>query len=251
MKKIISIVLAVMFVAAAFCTASFAAGPPLTKDEIKTLIKAGDFIAETYRLKEVGGYADELIDTVAELFPETVTDEYEGEVMEVKAQAYQIRAAVNHKWGFMADETLNDRFMADFDAACKVGEDNYLLNRHSHGGTPTSIETAKGVFEGYTTGEGGLYTLYYLKSYPAEAVGDVLTESENDQFWDIAENLGFPAKIKYKGFVFVVFEGDYYRQLRGTYVYQFMFTESGLIKYVYDGEAEGISKDEILDEILK
>ena len=79
MKKIISIVLAVMFVAAAFCTASFAAGPPLTNDEIKTLMKAAEFMCDMYRMKEwTAGYAEEMIYTVAELFPETVVEAVTG-----------------------------------------------------------------------------------------------------------------------------------------------------------------------------
>ena len=233
MKKLISTVLAVIITAAAFCGTAFAGEAELSHEHLKLFMRAADAICDLYAAYDTGDYADAIFDEVAEKFPETVVDSYDGQPDRLIASEWQIKAAVNAKWGYMSDKTLEEFFYSGLRFYCLKEDGKYELTRSAHGGGLATQFTAKGILLGYIVEDNGVCCLYYSIRYPKETA-DELYGSNADEFWEEAAKLGYPAEIYYHYCTFVEFQGDYYRLYQTSRVFEFKLTEDGLVEYVTD-----------------
>ena len=232
MKKIISIILAVMLFSSSLFVSAFAKVkvPELL---FKLFMKSADTICDFYRISDFGDYADEIFDTVAEMFPETIAEEYDSVAYRLIASEAHVQAAVDLKWGYLSDDTLEKCFYKGLRDNCLLGYGSYELARHAHGmGLPSKYYT-KGVLVGYKMNSDGVCSLYYAVRF-ADMTADEFWGAPATGFWQKAAELDFPAKFQYQYVTFVEFEGDYYRLAEETHVFSFRLDESGLADYVSD-----------------
>ena len=233
MKKLISIVLTVIIAAAALCGAAFAGEAELSHEHLKLFMRAADAICDLYGIYDTGDYADAIFDEVAEKFPETVVDSYDGQPDRLMASEWQIKAVVNTKWGFLSDKTLEEFFYSGLRFYCLQEDGSYELTRNPHGGGLASKFAAKGILVGYTVEDSGVCRLYYSTRYAKETANE-LYGSNADKFWEEAAKLGYPAEIYYNYCTFVEFQGDYYRLYQTSRAFEFRLTEGDLAEYVTD-----------------
>ena len=238
MKKIISIILAAVFFAASLCGTAFAGEAEISQARLNMVVKAADAICDLYAIYDTGDYSDAIFDGVAEKFPETVVESYDGQPERIVASEGQIKAVVNEKWGFLSDKTLDDFFYSGLRLYCLQEDGSYELTKHPHGGGLAGKFAAKGVLAGYTVEDSGVCRLYYSTRYANETVNEFYGGNA-DKFWEEAAKLGYPAEIYYDYFTFVEFQGDYYRMVQNTRVFEFRFNGAGLAEYVTDEYIQG------------
>ncbi|MBQ7698947.1 MAG: dockerin type I repeat-containing protein [Clostridia bacterium] len=232
MKKTISIILSAVLLASSLFMTAYAGEAELSHEHLKLLMRAADTVCDLYATYDTGDYSDEIFYEVAGMFPETV--EWSGDQPErVIASEAQVKAAVNAKWGYLSDKTLEEFFYSGLRFYCLKEDGKYELTRHPHGGGLATSFTAKGILLGYIVEDNGVCCLYYSTRYPKESANE-LYGSNADKFWEEAAKLGYPAEIYYNYCTFVEFQGDYYRLYQTSRVFEFKLTEDGLAEYVTD-----------------
>ena len=233
MKKTVSVVLTVVLTAALLCTAVFAGEAELSHGRLKTFMKAADALCDLYRVYDYGDYSDEIFDLVAEMYPETVMDSYEGQPVCLLASEEQVTAAAKAKWDYLSDKTLEEFFFSGLRFYCLTEDGRYELETHAHGGGLPGSFSAKGILCGYTVDDNGVCRLYYSTRYAKETANEYLG-SHADAFWEEVVKLDYPAEIKYDHGTFVESQGDYYHIVQDCRAFEFKLSTDGLAEYVTD-----------------
>lgn len=232
MKKTISIILSAVLLASSLFMTAYAGEAELSHEHLKLLMRAADTVCDLYATYDTGDYSDEIFYEVAGMFPETV--EWSGDQPErVIASEAQVKAAVNAKWGYLSDKTLEEFFYSGLRFYCLKEDGKYELTRHPHGGGLASKFAAKGILVGYTVEDSGVCRLYYSTRYAKETANEFYG-SNAYMFWEEAEKLGYPAEIYFDYGTFVEFQGDYYRLYQTSRAFEFRLTEGDLAEYVTD-----------------
>ena len=235
MKKTISIILSAVLLASSLFMTAYAGEAELSHEHLKLLMRAADTVCDLYATYDTGDYAEAIMEDLAEMFPDAVVETYDGQPQRIIASESQIKAAVNAKWGYLSDKTLEEFFYSGLRFYCLKEDGKYELTRHPHGGGLASKFAAKGILVGYTVDDSGVCRLYYSTRYAKETANEFFGSGDSaNAFWEEVEKQGYPAEIKYNYLTFVEFEGDYYRMVQNTRVFEFRFNGAGLAEYVTD-----------------